>query len=316
MRALIRAAALLAVLPSLATAATLTVGPGRVFPTISAAVEVAQDGDIVEVQPGTYTNDFPVVEAKIQIVPAGDGMIRMISTLAALPGQGILTVRDNLYLWQVELAGAKAADGKGAAIRHEAGNLTIFKAYLRDNQVGIRSSDIPGGKLWLERAELLRNGTGLDLGDMERATAKAVWFHDPSGGPHVVSRARITAVRGSRVVGGSASSGTFAIDLPKGGDVFIYNNNILQSAASRYQALVRYGDGSAPYDGSTFDARDGIFQNLGQQAVGVLNRTPIVVQVRRNRIYRVPTLAQGSSLQINNRILTSPEPVSTWQPWR
>ncbi|MDB5446641.1 MAG: putative calcium-binding protein, partial [Phenylobacterium sp.] len=38
--------------------ATLTVGQGQQYATISAAVAASHDGDLLQVQAGTYTNDF------------------------------------------------------------------------------------------------------------------------------------------------------------------------------------------------------------------------------------------------------------------
>ena len=42
-----------------AKATVITVSPGQ---SIAAAVASASAGDIIQVQPGTYTNDFPVVK--------------------------------------------------------------------------------------------------------------------------------------------------------------------------------------------------------------------------------------------------------------
>jgi hypothetical protein len=47
--------------------ATLTVGKGQQYSTISAAVKASHDGDVVQVQAGTYTNDFATINTKITL---------------------------------------------------------------------------------------------------------------------------------------------------------------------------------------------------------------------------------------------------------
>ncbi|HEY0205462.1 MAG TPA: hypothetical protein VGC15_15060, partial [Acetobacteraceae bacterium] len=59
----------------------LTVGAGQQFSTISAAVAASQDGDTVQVQAGTYVNDFATVNTKITIQGVG-GMAHLVATVA------------------------------------------------------------------------------------------------------------------------------------------------------------------------------------------------------------------------------------------
>ena len=59
----------------------LTVGAGQQYATIAAAVAAAQDGDVVQVQAGTYVNDFATVTAKITIEGVG-GMVNLVATTA------------------------------------------------------------------------------------------------------------------------------------------------------------------------------------------------------------------------------------------
>jgi hypothetical protein len=49
--------------------ATLTVGSGSGFEysTLSSAIAASQDGDVIQVQAGTYTNDFATISTSITI---------------------------------------------------------------------------------------------------------------------------------------------------------------------------------------------------------------------------------------------------------
>ena len=47
--------------------ATLNVGAGQTYATVSAAVNAARDGDTVAVRAGTYVNDFATINKDIQM---------------------------------------------------------------------------------------------------------------------------------------------------------------------------------------------------------------------------------------------------------
>jgi hypothetical protein len=62
------------VLDSLFPTATLHVGPGQAYPTISAAITAAQEGDTLLVQAGTYTDDFAAFGTRVTFKAVG-GMV-------------------------------------------------------------------------------------------------------------------------------------------------------------------------------------------------------------------------------------------------
>lgn len=66
----------------------LRVGPSRAFATIQAAVDAAQSGDVVLVDPGSYAG-FVIGGRALAVLPASLGAI----TLQAAPGQPAVTVR-------------------------------------------------------------------------------------------------------------------------------------------------------------------------------------------------------------------------------
>jgi pectin methylesterase-like acyl-CoA thioesterase len=50
---------------------TLTVGQGKQFATIAAAIAASRDGDLVAIDAGTYTNDFATITTKITLQGVG-----------------------------------------------------------------------------------------------------------------------------------------------------------------------------------------------------------------------------------------------------
>lgn len=68
--------------------ATLTVGSGQYYTTIAAAVAAAQDGDTVQVQAGTYVNDFAHVATRITLQAVG-GLVSLVATVSPPNGKSL-----------------------------------------------------------------------------------------------------------------------------------------------------------------------------------------------------------------------------------
>ncbi|UBV44079.1 hypothetical protein LAJ19_14805 (plasmid) [Deinococcus taeanensis] len=103
---------------ALPTGRILTVGPGKAYLTVRAAVAAARDGDTVRVDPGTYTNDFFEVNTRITIESAS-GLARLVATVAPPNGKAIITTNTDVTLRGLELTGAKVADRNGAGVRYQ-----------------------------------------------------------------------------------------------------------------------------------------------------------------------------------------------------
>ena|SRR5947209_5200844 len=103
---------------------TLTVGAGQQYQTLNSAVAASQDGDVIQVQAGTYTNDFTEIAHKITIQGVG-GMAKFVATTAIPNGKAILITDTDVTLDHIELAGATVSGGNGAGIRYQGGNLTM-----------------------------------------------------------------------------------------------------------------------------------------------------------------------------------------------
>src|SRR5215471_16957836 len=106
--------------------ATLTVGSGQQYSTIAAAVTAAQSGDIINVQAGTYTNDFVIDNDKNLTLQAVGGPVKLVATVSPPDGKAIITegyYGATLTINGFDISGAKVADANGAAIRYEGGRL-------------------------------------------------------------------------------------------------------------------------------------------------------------------------------------------------
>ena len=324
-RALAPAAALLlaASLAPPARAATLTVGPTtQQYRTVTAAVAAARDGDTVQVQAGTYTNDFPTVSRKITIAGV-NGMAKLVSNRSAIPnGKGIIVTNTDVTLSHLELAGAKVSDGNGAGVRYQGGALTLSKCYVHDNQDGVLANAVPSGTVTILNSEFAYNGAGdgythgVYVNQVASLDVERSYFHDTKVGHHIKSRATRSVIRLNRLIDGANGTASYDIDLPDGGDALVGSNVIEQGAATQNPTIIHYGGEGGPYAGSRLLVTSNAINNdKAGTAVGVLNQTSLIAAVQYNRTYHLPTLVTGPNTQASNTILASPYPVNTSHPW-
>src|SRR5215211_3231440 len=116
--------------------AILSVGSGKPYSTIASAVTAAQNGDTIEVQAGTYTNDYASISKNITLQGVG-GMVKLVSTDLIPNGKGIFVTNGDITINNFEFSGAQVVDNNGAGIRFETGNLVLNDCYLHNNQNGL-----------------------------------------------------------------------------------------------------------------------------------------------------------------------------------
>jgi len=221
--------------------ATLSVDSGKPYSTIAAAVAAAQNGDTIEVQAGTYVNDYTSISKNITLQGVG-GMVSVISTGLIPNGKAIFITSGNITINNFEFSGAKVSDGNGAGIRYEGGNLTLNNSYFHDNEDGLLGGSYPTGNLTINNSEFAYNGRGegqthnLYIGTVANLTIDHSYFHDASEGHEIKSRALNTTITNSRIfdMNGTAS---YSIDLPWGGNALIQNNIIQKARPRRIRSL-------------------------------------------------------------------------------
>src|SRR3954465_12451378 len=103
---------------------TLTVGFGQQYATIKAAVAAAQSGDTIDIQAGTYVNDFPGYISNLTIGGIG-GQVYLVATASPPNGKAYFAVSGSTTLRNLDFSGVTVPDGNGAGVRYEGGNLTI-----------------------------------------------------------------------------------------------------------------------------------------------------------------------------------------------
>jgi hypothetical protein len=230
--------------------ATLTVGAGERFSSLSAAIAVSQDGDVIKVAAGTYTNDFATITTNITVEGVG-GMVHLLATVPPPDGKAILTINADVTLYNMEFsstAGAAVADGNGAGIRYEGGNLVLDHTYFHDNQDGLLGDPAPGGTITIKNSEFAHNGSGtgdthnLYVGAIATLTIDNSYFHDAVVGHEIKSRAANNIITNSRIAEGPLGDGSYDIDLPNGGAATIQHNVIEKGPNAANFYFIEYGE--------------------------------------------------------------------------
>ncbi|MEJ0016498.1 MAG: Hint domain-containing protein [Acetobacteraceae bacterium] len=299
--------------------AVLSVGAGQTYGTLSAAVVDAQDGDVIQLQPGLYVDDFATITKQITIEGVGPGRAHLQADSPPPNGKAILVTNGNITLRNLEFSGAAVADGNGAGIRYEGGNLTIDNCYFHDNQDGMLAADSPAGSITITNSEFDHNGTGdgqthnLYVNQVGTLTITDSYFHDAVIGHEIKSRALNTIVQGSTIVDGADGTASYSIDLPNGGNAIISDVFIEQGPNSDNPAIIHFGGESEPYPGSSLSINDNIIRNdlPSGSAVAVLNHTTLTVSFVGNDVYGLNSgqIASGPVSESGTTFLDTPPPI-------
>ena len=322
---------------------TYTVGSGSGFDfaTISAAVnaEIAGNTYTINVAPGTYTNDFPVIYQPTDI-EATPGTVTLSATVTN--DQGIIETFANLTVNGLTITGALASDpnSSAAAIRDHndgsanANTLIVENSVIENSQNGIQTQGSGNQEnVTIKNDNFVGDGGpigpahALYIGDAATADIINSTFCGTVDGHDIKSRALSTTVTGSTMyIGatgtagagcstvGSASAG---IDLPNGGVGDIYNDTIIQGTQNQNGALVIYGGESPLNPAASLDVSGTSFQGDGApDSVGVNEIGGCLAPVAGTG----PGTFQNVATQVNPSgclapavpVPTVPEPQSLW----
>jgi hypothetical protein len=238
-----------------AAANVIRVGPTRAFTTVRAANAAAQDGDVIEIDAGTYTDDVSVWRQDNVTLRGVGGRAHMHGTLV-IPFSSGDDQRNGKGLWvlqgtgirveNVEFSGARVSDENGAGIRQEGRNVTICKSYFHDNENGILGGAY--GTLTIEYSEFANNGHG-DIGRTHNIYVdegdKLVFRHNYSHHAHIghtlKTRAAENHILYNRIMDETDGDSSYIIDVPNGGLTFVIGNLLQQGTQTDNSTIVNYG---------------------------------------------------------------------------
>ncbi len=279
---------------------------GTSYATVSDAINAASPGDVIQLTPGTYSEDFPVI-SNLTIEGVG-GLARLTPTLTIDPQPGdpvyqppanakaVLVTQGAVTLDHLEITGAAVSDAdgaNGAGIRYESGSLTITNSHVFGNQEGLLAGANPGANISIDRSEFDNNGAENGLthniyaGEIGTLTITNSYIHDALGGHEIKSRAANTIITGTRIQDGLADS-SYLVDLPEGGVGVLANDVLANGPNAQNYAGVHFGGEAFPVlDPSSLTLEGITYVNLIDPMVtGGWN--PVVLD--QSDPYTVPTI--------------------------
>jgi hypothetical protein len=226
--------------------ATLTVTPGQ---SIQAAINAAHAGDTIDVQAGTYTDQFLTIRTSITLQAVG-GEVLMRETTSPPNGKAMITEGASgisVAINGFDISGVAVPDRNGAAIRYEGGSLSLKDDFFHGNQEGLLGAADSNGAITIGHSEFANNGDGsgsthnIYVGAIANFSITNSYIHDAVVGHEIKSRAANNTITGNRIFdnGGSAS---YSIDLPNGGNATISGNQVEQGPNTQNPAIVAYGE--------------------------------------------------------------------------
>ncbi|MDT7952466.1 MAG: right-handed parallel beta-helix repeat-containing protein [Acetobacteraceae bacterium] len=291
---------------------TLTVGSGQEFNTLSAAVAAAAAGDTIDLQPGTYTNDFPGLVNGLTIEGVG-GIAKLVATAQPGNGKAILDVAGDTTLKNLDISGVTVPDANGAAIRYESGNLVIQNTAIHGNQNGILGAANQSGTISISGSEIYGNGSGtgfthnLYIGDIATFTLTNSYVHDANTGHEIKSRAETNIITNNRIED-NGSTASYGIDLPNGGNATISGNTIQKSANSGNRVTIAYGEEGSPHAGTAVSVTNNTFVSDQPGADILWDATGTPVTASGNTDYGYSVVDKAGTVSGNGFAATNTRP--------
>jgi len=228
-----------------AYSAVYHVGPGMPYEKPSDVAQVAQDGDIIEIEMAEYKGDAAVWTQNNLVIRGIGGRPHIIANGNAAEGKAIWVIKgDNTVVENIEFSGASVRDQNGAGIRQEGTNLIVRKCHFHDNENGILAGPNPDSTILIERSVFANNGFGdgyshnMYIGRVAKFTLRFSYVHHARVGHQVKSRAEENVISFNRLMDGRTGTSSYIIDLPNPGKAYIVGNELQQGPNAENWAMV------------------------------------------------------------------------------
>ena len=278
--------------------ATLTVGAGKAYTTIGAAVAAAQAGDTIMINAGTYTAQDLALTKNLTIESAGNGAVVVTDSGYVTKGLFIAGTSGNTPDITIEGLTFKAAKatagngGNGAGIRYQNGNLTLINDTFMNNQEGILATPFTAdtGTIIVQGSTFNHNGAAngqehnIYIGHIADFSINDSLVENAVVGHEIKTRAFNSEITNNVIMDGPTGTSSYAIDVPNGGNAIIQGNTIEQGPKSENPWTIAYGEEGALQPGSLTVAGNVILNDLSG-GDGIWNDTSISAMITGNETY-------------------------------
>jgi hypothetical protein len=270
--------------------AVLKVGPGEIYENPSAAAEVAQTGDHIEIDPGRYVDCAVWRADDLLIEGVGPGVVIADKTCL---GKALFVIDgNNTTVRNLTFTGARVRDMNGGGIRLEQGDLTIDHVKFIDNQTGILGG-VPGTTVIVRNSDFERNGI------CARACAHAIYvanvdllriensrFFNTRQAHSIKSRALRTEVIGCDIRDGPVGTSSYLIDAPNGGTLIVGDNTLEKGPKSEnLRVAIAIGEEGVSHSTPEISVNNNTFINdSGHETAFVWNVTGTPAKLQNNML--------------------------------
>ena len=309
-----------------AHANTLRVGPTEAYVTIAAAAAAATDGDVVEIDLGTYHEAVVWQRDNLTVRGVGGRPVIDMTGMTISNGKGIfVSTGANAAFESLEFVGASVSDGNGAGIRWEGGGtFAVHDCVFRSNEDGILGGNVgglhPENAATVEYNEFIDNSHGdpglthsVYFGEADSVTFRGNWSHALyAGGTDVghlfKSRAHHNLVLYNRLTSEDKPS-SYEVNIPEGGEAYVIGN-LIQQRVGGQRTMISFGDGDGTqYTGSKLYVANNTFVSEGTGDATFVRTTQGDAQlILANNLFVGPgTLTNGGvTMMIANVMTASP----------
>ncbi len=269
----------------------IEVGPQRFLRIPSQAAVVAQPGDTVVIDRGTYA-DCAVWRTSNLVIEAREPGVTL--TGKTCEDRGIFIIHGhNVTVRGITFADARVKWRNGAGIRAFGNHLTVEDSRFLRNENGILVGGSADSVVVVSNSEFIGNGSceglcahGLYAGAPIRLLrVTGCRFFDTRIAHHIKSRARNTIIEDTRIEDGADGTASYLIELPNGGNGLIMNNILQKGRRSDNRAVaISIGVEGVTNPTDTLILRDnGFVSDLTEPTLFVRNSSTAAVQLIGNR---------------------------------
>lgn len=227
-------------------AAVYQVGPDKPYKRPSAVAAIARNGDVVEIDAGTYAGDAAVWKQHNLTLRGNGGYAHLRADGQAAEQKAIWVIKgNNATVERIEFSGATVPDRNGAGIRMEGSGITIRQCYFHDNENGVLGGR---GEVLIESSEFSHNGFGdgqshnMYISEaVLRFTLRYSYSHHARVGHNLKSRARENRIFYNRIMDEKDGDSSYIIDLPNGGLAYVVGNLIQQGPKAENRTILTFG---------------------------------------------------------------------------
>lgn len=299
----------------IAAAAVRSVGAGKAYDKPCAAFAAAADGDVIEIDAGSYDGDVCAITKSNLTIRGKGGRAKIGAAGKSSGGKAIWVVQGNdTVIEDVELSGCTVADKNGAGIRQEGRGLTVRRAYFHDNENGILTGANPDSVIVVEDSEFGNNGAGdgyshnMYIGEIKSFTLRGSYSHHAKVGHLVKSRALENRILYNRLTDETGTA-SYEIDLPQGGRSFVIGNVIQQAATTSNSSLISFARESKRNPNSMLFAVNNTFFNARSAGtfVGVAADLGAKVTLRNNVFAGPGTVCDQAAAVLDGNFVGDPK---------